>query len=47
MKHESMERLFPDNLRDLVNSAIAFGLNGIQVDALVAGFGVNVLSVRL
>lgn len=38
-----MEDVFPGNLRDLVNRAISFGLNGRQVDALVAAHGINVL----
>ena len=34
---------FPKDLRDLVNNAISFGLNGRQIDALVAAHGINVL----
>lgn len=38
-----MERILPNTIRELVNDAIQFGLNGENIDVLVAGLGVNVL----
>jgi hypothetical protein len=39
-----VENPFPSTLRELVNDAIAFGLDGKQVDALVATSGINFLN---